>query len=365
MKARIAVALLAGALPLSAVAAEAGVLEEIVVTAQKREQGLQEVPISVAAINDEQIAAMLGGGDDILTLAARVPGLYAESSNGRGAPRFYIRGLGNVDFDLAASQPVSVIMDDVVMENVTFKSFPLFDLDRVEVIRGPQGTLFGRNTTAGIVKFDTARPTQEADGYARVAGGSLGTFILEGALGGEIMEDTVNARLSIYHNSRDDWVSNAFTGESDVLGQFEETAVRAQVEILPTDSFSMLLTAQTRDLDGTASLFRANVFTTGQEGLNQNYDRDVIAYDDGDNNPQNIDTDIFSVKMQYENGAYIFNSITGYMETDYAAKGDIDGGFINAALGTSGPGFIPFGAVTEDRAVVDQFTQEFRLQRIG
>ena len=79
-------------------------------------------------------------------------------SNGRVAPRFYIRGLGNTDFDLAASQPVSIVMDEVVMENVVLKSFPLFDVEQVEVIRGPQGTLFGRNTTAGIVKFDSVKP---------------------------------------------------------------------------------------------------------------------------------------------------------------------------------------------------------------
>ena len=104
--------------------------------------------------------------DDIQVLAARVPSLYAESSNGRLAPRFYIRGLGNSDFDLAASQPVSIIVDEVVLENVILKSFPLFDLARVEVLRGPQGTLFGRNTPAGIVKFDTRKPSQEFGGDA-------------------------------------------------------------------------------------------------------------------------------------------------------------------------------------------------------
>ena len=93
-------------------------------------------------------------------LAARVPGLYAESSNGRAAPRFYLRGLGNSDFDIAASQPVSFVLDDVVMENVVLKSTPLFDIARVEILRGPQGSLFGRNTTAGIIKFDTRKPTE-------------------------------------------------------------------------------------------------------------------------------------------------------------------------------------------------------------
>ena len=109
---------------------------------------------------DDQVAAVFSAGEDVVALAARVPALYAESSNGRVAPRFYIRGLGNTDFDLAASQPVSIIMDDVVMENVVLKSTPLFDVERVEVYRGPQGTLFGRNTTAGIVRFTSVKPTE-------------------------------------------------------------------------------------------------------------------------------------------------------------------------------------------------------------
>ena len=114
------------------------------VTAQKRVQNTKEVPISIATLGGEKFDAIFSGGDDVQALAIKVPGLFAESSNGRAAPRFYIRGLGNTDFDLAASQPVSIIMDDVVMENVVLKSFPLFDVESLEVIRGPQGTLFAQ-----------------------------------------------------------------------------------------------------------------------------------------------------------------------------------------------------------------------------
>ena len=165
MAAASAVALFAS--PAVAQTPPAGGLDVVIITANQREEDLQDVAISAAALPTDQIEAMFSGGEDVLAIAARVPGVYAESSNGRVAPRFYIRGLGNTDFDLAASQPVSIIMDDVVMENVVLKSTPLFDLDRVEVYRGPQGTLFGRNTTAGIIRFTSARPTEEFDARAQ------------------------------------------------------------------------------------------------------------------------------------------------------------------------------------------------------
>ena len=98
-------------------------------------------------------------------LAARVPSLNVESSFGRAFPRFYIRGYGNTDFRLNASQPVSLIYDDVVQENPILKGFPIFDLDQIEVLRGPQGTLFGRNTPGGVVKFDSVKPSSETSGY--------------------------------------------------------------------------------------------------------------------------------------------------------------------------------------------------------
>ena len=133
-------AAIAMALPLPAAFAQetpasTDTLGEIIVTAQRRSENIQDVPISVSALQGERLSALFEGGGDIQVLAARVPSLYAESSNGRLAPRFYIRGLGNSDFDLAASQPVSIIVDEVVLENVILKSFPMFDLARVEVLR--------------------------------------------------------------------------------------------------------------------------------------------------------------------------------------------------------------------------------------
>jgi len=199
-------------------AAPAGQLDVIVVTANRREENLQDVAISAATLDTDRVQTIFDAGADITALAARVPGLFVESSNGRAAPRFYIRGLGNTDFDLAASQPVSVLMDDVVMENVTLKSFPVFDVDRIEVLRGPQGTLFGRNTPAGIVKIDTNKPTNDFSAQASVSAGSFGSISLDAGVGGPLVKDRLAARISVLYQGRDDYVDNGFTGEENVYG---------------------------------------------------------------------------------------------------------------------------------------------------
>jgi len=346
-------------------AAKESALEKITVTAQKRTQSIQDVPISIATLSGEKFESIFSGGEDILALAVRVPGLYAESSNGRVAPRFYIRGLGNTDFDLAASQPVSIIMDDVVKENVILKSFPLFDIQQVEVIRGPQGTLFGRNTTAGIIKFDSVKPTEDFDAYGKVSVASFGTVNVEGAVGGGLA-DNVAGRFSFLSQQRDDYIDNAFSGEDDVIGGYDELAWRAQLLFTPIDDLEMLLNVHGRELEGTASIFRANVFTKGSNNLNQNYDRTTVFYDGNllgngfDNNPQEYENYGFSFKVDYDFNGLTFTSITANEEANGSSLGDIDGGA--GQLDTSVPGFIPFTAVTQDKLDdLEQFTQEFRL----
>lgn len=366
-----------------AAAQEMGVLEEIVVTAQKREESLQEVPISVATTSGESLNALFSGSEDILALSGRVPGLYAESSNGRSAPRFYMRGLGNIDFDLAASQPVSLVMDEVVMENVVLKSFPLFDVHNVEVIRGPQGTLFGRNTTAGIIKINTRRPDDEFSGYVKGSYATNATTNFEGAVGGSLIDGTLAARVSVLSRSRDNWITNGHTGQES-LGRYDDAAGRLQLLWTPGDRFSALLSHQNRSLDGTSSIFRANVFTTGSSELNQNYDRELVYYDGGDNNPQAYQAHGTTLNLQWDFENSSLTSISSYQQADGFSRGDIDGGVVNI-FGTpeppSGvtfadtnvlcpfpclpartwPGEILTPSVTQDGADTDQFTQEFRL----
>lgn len=342
--------------PLGASAQEQLTLEEVIVTAQKREQSLQDVPISITALSGEKINTFAAGGEDIRLLSSRIPNLNAESSNGRVAPRFYIRGLGNTDFDLAASQPVSVVVDEVVQENVILKSFPLFDIERVEVLRGPQGTLFGRNTPAGIIKFETRKPSQEPEGYLNGSYGTYSTATLEFAQGGGI-SDALSGRIALLYQSRDDYVSNPYLGFSDVMGGFDEFAGRLQFLFEPSDTFSALLNFHFRTYDGTASLFRANILTTGSDDINGNFDRDNVFYNDEHNNPQGYDSWGSSLRLDWDfANEMTFTSITAYETTDGSSLGDIDGG------NPGGPGFIPFQSTTEDGLEdLEQITQEFRL----
>jgi iron complex outermembrane recepter protein len=367
-----------------AAAQQNAILEEIVVTAQRREENIQDVPISVTALGGERVDVFTQGGEDIRALAGRVPSFYAESSNGRLAPRFYMRGLGNSDFDLAASQSVSIIFDEVVQENVILKSFPVFDVARVEVLRGPQGTLFGRNTPAGIVKFDSRKPTEDLDGYISATLGTIGTLNVEGAIGGSLTESgTLLGRLSVLSQNRGDWIDNGFTGESDAMGGFNENAFRLQVQALPTDSFSALVNLHGRDLsNGTASVFYANVLSPGSNELNGNFDRDRVFFDGGGNNPQEANALGGSLKLDFDfSDAMTLTSITAYETVENQSYGDIDGGVVDfsqlfpvpdsitsAVLPVFGvpaltfPGTILFPSETQDGlADLDQFTQEFRL----
>ena len=339
-------------------------LDEVIVTAQKREENIQDVPISITAIPATEVNTILQGGGDILSLANRTPGLYAESSNGRTAPRLYIRGLGNSDFALQATQPVSVIMNDVVLENTLLKSFPIFDVQQVEVLRGPQGTLFGRNTPAGIVKFDTIKPSQDLDMRFSTSYGTYGSMNTQVAVGGGISE-TLSGRISAAYIRRSDYVDNTFTNEKDALGGFEDLAGRAQLLWTPTEAMDVLVDVHARDEEGTATLFRANILTTGSNDINSNFVKDEVAYDGGAGNPQEINSKGITLNMNYDFGGVTLTSITAFDQATGLSRGDIDGGFGAAFLPNMGPGFIPFPSDTGNEYFTNQYTQELRLASNG
>lgn len=334
---------------------EAATLDAVQVTAQRKVENIQDVPVSISTVSGEKLDVLASGGTDLRFLSGRVPSLNIESSFGRAFPRFYIRGYGNTDFRLNTSQPVSLVYDDVVQENPILKGFPLFDLDQVEVLRGPQGSLFGRNTPAGVVKFDSARPTREFGGYGKVGYGSDNLWNVEGAVGGGLT-DKWSARVSVLFQRRDDWVENTYPGPNDGFEGFDEGAARVQFLYEGGEGFEALFNAHARHLNGTARLFRANIFKPGSNDFVDGFDEDKIAAD-GYNHSE-LDSKGGSARLSWDLGELKLFSITGYESVETYSRGDIDG--------SAGPYFtpqIPFASETADGIPKhSQWTQEFRVE---
>lgn len=336
-------------------------VEEIVVTATRNRENLQDVPGSVATLYDEKLSVVTAAGADLRFISARVPSVTAESSFGRVFPRFYIRGLGNTDFDLNASQPVSLVYDGVVLENPMLKGFPVFDLDRIEVLRGPQGTLFGRNTPAGVIKLESKRPGDVLDAFVRQAYGRFNLIDTEAAVGGPIVEDILSGRLSILFQQRDDYVDNDRTPADADLEGFRDFAARGQL-LLTVRDFQALVNVHGRTLDGTARVFRANAIETGG-GPSDSFDRYTVSHDGL--NEQTLDSYGAMLELTQAIGDRMeIVAITGYEHAEGSSRGDIDGGFGAAFLPElpMGPGVIPFPSESADAVPgLDQISQEVRF----
>ncbi|HYE47568.1 MAG TPA: TonB-dependent receptor [Caulobacter sp.] len=355
----LAMAAAAGA---AAAQEESGEVDTVFVTAQRVAEDLQDVPLSVTAVGGEKLDVIRSSGGDIRVLSSRIPSVTLESSFGRTFPRPYIRGLGNTDFDLNASQPVSFVYDEVVLENPVLKGFPMFDIERVEALRGPQGTLFGRNTPAGVLKFDSVKPSDTPSGFGRLSYATYGTINAEGAIGGPIVDGMLSGRISGLVQHRDDWVDNTFTGQEDVAEGYDQVALRGQLLLTPNDSFSALFNLHYSDLEGTPRLFRANIIRPGTNDFVAGFDPEKIAQDAEVRSTQEVEYFGGNMRLTFTLGDLELTSITAYESVEAFSRGDIDGGFGAVFAPPSGPGFIPFPAESAD-GMPDhsQFTQEFRL----
>jgi len=349
----------AGSALAQAAQAQANELQTVTVTAQRRTENIKEVPVSVSAIKGEKLDVLVSGGGDIRLLAGKVPSLNIESSNGRTFPRFYIRGYGNTDFSLFASQPVSLIYDDIVQENPILKGYPMYDVTGVEVLRGPQGTLFGRNTPAGVVKFDSERPNlKKVEGYYNVSYGSHGTANVEGAVNVPL-SDKWAMRVSTLRQHRDDYVDNysdvAKTNKTGELDGYNEHNERVQFLYTPDSTFSALFNVHQRTTTGSARLFRANLIQRGTNNFAPGTDLDSLV--SNALNFQDLKTSGANMRLSWDLGAVKLYSITGYEGVGhYHSRGDIDGG----VPGQTG---VPFQVQTA--SVLDdlkQYSQEFRVE---
>ena len=329
-------------------------LETVVITAERRAENIKDVPNAVSKISGDKLDVLASGGQDLRFLSGRVPSLNIESSFGRAFPRFYLRGYGNTDFRLNASQPVSIIVDDVIQENPILKGFPIFDTAAVEVVAGPQGTLFGRNTPAGVVKFDSVKPSHKQDGYASLTVGNYGTVNVEGAANLPLSGDW-SARISAQSQRRSDWVDNTAPGAVTPKTEgYRDSAVRAQVLFEPHQQFSALANVHFRDLDGSPRLFRANAIKRGTNDLADGFQDDKVAFNGV--NAQTLKQSGGSLRLKWSLDGLNIYSITGAEHVKPLSRGDIDGG----VPGQTG---VPFQSETGSGMNGHrQLTQEVRLE---
>jgi iron complex outermembrane receptor protein len=212
------------------------VIEEVVVTAQKTEQSLQEVPVSVTAIGGDFVKE--AGLTDLVDIVQYAPNVQFYESGSLFAS-FNIRGFATPPLGLGLEPSVGLVIDDVPYGRSTYAQDAVFDLERLEVLRGPQGALFGKNTVAGVMNFITAEPTFEPAGYATVGLGSLDERRLEGGVSFPILKDRLASRLSLRAHGEDLGVFNTTRHEENDV---DDIAGRMKLLWLATDRLELRLT---------------------------------------------------------------------------------------------------------------------------
>ncbi len=362
--AQVAAGFLAITFALAATGAEhaPATLEEIVVTAQKRPEPLQDVPIAITAFNTRSIQELgLLNSDD---LAGFVPNMTWVPSGGVGS-NIGLRGVIDVNFTTSQVGSVGIIVDEVALNSPALNTFALFDLDRIEVLRGPQVTLYGRSTTGGAINFVTHRPTvaEGTNGFATITAGNFGEFDAAGAVGFAAGDKTA-IRLAAMSQSRDGMFQNPTLGTWD--GERKQQAGRLAVSSAFSDSADLFATAFVGSRRGqsprykSVGLLRPNttpsVFcahpTLGSgcvdiEGFSDTRNFNEV-FDDYPNPLENIDVHGTSLNLGWRVGPVAVNSISAWVHNSIARSEDSDGGPF------------PIADVHID-AATDQYSQEFRV----
>lgn len=241
----------APAAPAAVVASEddGAVLQRVVVTSEKRRDNVQSIASAVTVIGGDTVEnSEVRNAGDIIRF---VPNMTADTTDGHGRPKFYIRGIGLSDASVWNTNPIGTYLDDVYIWNASTVGFPLFDLERVEVLRGPQGTLWGKNTTGGAINFISRKPTFSNDGYVKASIGDKGSTLLEGAYGGALKDDVLAARVSLHREQADRYAQNSFVPGTE---KWRDLGLRAQLLAKFSNTFDALLNLHYRDFNGPVLL---------------------------------------------------------------------------------------------------------------
>lgn len=221
---RVSGTCIALALAGGAATAQEQAIDEVIVTAQKRAISLQEVPIAVTALTADDIEAH--NFSDATSLAEQVPNLQIDSPWGYSNPGIFLRGVGNGDVNAVAASKVGVYVDQVYNGLLVGQNFQLFDLERIEVLKGPQGTLYGKNTTGGALNIISRKPDGEFGGYAQLNAGNFEYLSAEAALGFPLAEG-LSGRIAGVINKRDGTATNLVDGSD--LNDVDNYAVRGML----------------------------------------------------------------------------------------------------------------------------------------
>lgn len=252
-------------------------LQEIVVTATKRAENIQQVPLQITALDGRQLAQL--GVQNPFDLALYTPSLRVESVEGLAQPRFNLRGVGTDEYTPNAQGSVGVYVDEVFLNTTATQGLNMFDLEKVEVLRGPQGTLWGMNTTAGAITFTPRAPTEQPSGYATVSYANFDSRTVEAAIGGPLVGDELLGRVSVLYDNFGGYVRNSYLGTIDNSNSQE--AVRGQLLWKLGDSGSLKLSGHEANLHQVVPIFHAGYGLDGEDanGIGTSNDRYQVAED--------------------------------------------------------------------------------------
>ena len=322
------------------------ILEEIVVTAQKREQSLSDVNLSITAFSGDDIEAL--GIADSVGIAQQTPGLSIGTPVGEGNnPALSLRGVGLNDFNDIAESTVSLYVDDVYLGALAGQTFQLFDVERIEVLRGPQGTLFGRNSTGGLVHYVSRKASDDNSGYVSLDVGEESLTELEFTQNIALSE-SLNGRISLKKRDHDGYVENRTGPDGNEADSF---AYRAQLSADLNENWNATLNFHGGDSDTVAPIYQ--VQATGPGGTDfagfVDTDNDVFAGESDRNGVLDIETQGASLTIEGQLTDNItLTSITAYEDVEKLHEEDTDSSSIQFVDATFGFDY-------------DQFTQELRL----